>query len=1602
MEAAPRLPMICFELLSSQENVQFSRKLKPYIASFYNEDPDGYTREINKLDTLRVSATHPSTDILGLQALKKYYCQLHFLKSRFPMDPGQLCFIEFEWKDCQNGTASGGINFELMVVLYNIGVLHSILGALDSRSNPEGMKLACSHFQCAVWAFQTVKEKYADAVSYITSLDVPHFYKQVCLAQAQECILEKSMLDNRKSTIISKVAVQVWDYYRQALTSLKGINEDVVGRGKYKDWVKYLQFKIAYHRCVSLLFQGQQAEELQKMGERLAFYQGACEYLQEASKYLSSKQQKELADALAFTTDVVEGKRKAAKNENEYIYHEEVPDLANLQEVKGASLVKGIEFNVNDPEVSGPDIFQRLVPMEAHEAASVYSEKKAEVLRNMGQRLEIKDQALVEFMSSMQLDLLTKMHQATGIPQELIDRAASLSAQPNAIQSLIDEMARLSSIYHDVEANLTEIDSLLKNEEENERSYQEVMGKRPPSIITTDLAREASKYKEAHTKANESNETLSKAMMTHLENLKILQRPIRELQQKLPSVELPDSNIDQNALKELEMLNSKVDEMKSQRAMLWAQLRDSIHNDDITNALVTKQPNQSLEEVFRTQLDKHGQLIEVLDQNLAAQDNIKKAFIECYAKAVNTRRYIHDMIQKRNSTIQALITSHDSYDDLLAKAMKGVEFYRKLEVNVSKLLQRIKSASKVQQEEREQMLSKNAGKKDEVSPAISNVAATASAPKLKDYLEARKKAAAGFGNFNYGSENPNWPPGVRPAPVGSEITTDTASRLSNNNDYYYQNYGNEDVTQITDKMNSLMATKQLPGTPHYNYPYSSYTPQSYSPASYTYSSQHYVNTQGVQTPVSGQDSNKAFTTSTNSYHTITSYMQNIPQGSDATFTQHSQGQQQPPQMQQQASQQQQNRQMHSQKTTQLQQQITQLRQHQQSSQLQQQQFPHIQQQPSQVHQQQSTQLQQQQQTPLQQQHQTSQIHQQQITPLQQQQQTPQLQQQQFPQTAQQQTIRTQQQQQQTPQQLQIQQQYYYQLPQNQQANQQTPSESGYTYGSAMQSQVTPRQNLHDTTGAQNYTAPSLQYQASQSQPQYFPQGYAPNHVNPVNVSTQNTYAMNAYQPQYYTQQHSSSVASTTYMDNFPTYSSPGTACQTYAGAPKSSTATPYNPYGSVYGYNYTTESAAISPQVSANTSHKESNVDLLTGLDFSASSNIPTLTPQQNLPPEPVKLSSVIEIKTPKQELPINVPHKQDIVIRVLPSKPLNNPDVKALFSQDLEKLEKYVETLTTKTLSGPTTLEVKWKEIQDNQEPQDILKRTISVARCYPMKNRFPDILPYDYSRVELKSVSDDYINASFVKQVSPFGPQFIVTQAPLQSTFGDFWAMVREQQVEVIFCLLNDNELQGDVYWPTTKGQNVTILNQNLVLSLQNVLVKQYWTERIIYLTIPEKKESWTVMHVQFTAWPGSLFPTSPEPFISLVLELITQFQQQKSMTHPILIHCASGIGRSGLLCLLANTILDVTNQANIIPDLAVLATQLGHFRKNILRDREHFKFAYEALICYVKQLLAQDGLRRKLNDVVNSSTDKENSASVVTVVEEPIIDPLSTLDPFWASKK
>lgn len=172
--------------------------------------------------------------------------------------------------------------------------------------------------------------------------------------------------------------------------------------------------------------------------------------------------------------------------------------------------------------------------------------------------------------------------------------------------------------------------------------------------------------------------------------------------------------------------------------------------------------------------------------------------VNIYAEFSDSRKYMQDVLNKRKVTMSALIASYDTYDDLLSKAQKGLEFYNKLETNVTKLLQRVKGAANVQQEERDQILKKN--KMD--SPVIT-APTTTRTPKLKDYLDSRKiKESTDIPQVpnNYGRINADaWPPAVRPAPLGSEITTQE--------NYIHSNYGavQSNTDSLTKRMAALMS-----------------------------------------------------------------------------------------------------------------------------------------------------------------------------------------------------------------------------------------------------------------------------------------------------------------------------------------------------------------------------------------------------------------------------------------------------------------------------------------------------------------------------------------------------------------------------------------------------------------------------------------------------------------------------------------------------------------------------------------------------------------------------------------------------------------------------
>ncbi|MGH0130712.1 UNVERIFIED_CONTAM: hypothetical protein FKN15_026560 [Acipenser sinensis] len=564
-----------------------------------------------------------------------------------------------------------------------------MLGAVDNRVSEEGMKVSCTHFQCSAGAFSYLRDHFSHDFSVDMSHQIINLNINLMLGQAQECLLEKSMLDNRKSFLVARISAQVVDYYKEACRAMENLETASLLGKIQKDWKKLVQIKIYYFAAIAhvgdlqlcceerQLHMGKQAEEQQKYGEQLAYLQSALDKLNEAVKLAKTpcpgvrakplyifkqdcivhrwsevltvlsvcfnpeqNQPENVQEALRFTMDVIGGKFNSAKKDNDFIYHESVPALETLPSVKGAPLVKALPVNPTDPSVTGPDLFSKLVPMAAHEASSLYSEEKAKLLRDVMAKINSKNETLEQFMDSLRLDPETvdNLDMYSHIPPVLMEKCAALSVRPDTVKNLIQSMQVLSGVFTDVEASLREIRELLEEEQAQERRLEEAVGKQampplPPALA--ELTKDLDKYMEVHEKASFTNTELHRAMNLHIANLRLLGGPLESLSAALPSPELTEE--DAAVLQSMKRILGKVQEMRDQRQSLEKQLRDLIHKDDITSALVTTERSE-MKKLFEEQLKKYEQVKVYIDQNLAAQENILKALTEANVQYASVRK----------------------------------------------------------------------------------------------------------------------------------------------------------------------------------------------------------------------------------------------------------------------------------------------------------------------------------------------------------------------------------------------------------------------------------------------------------------------------------------------------------------------------------------------------------------------------------------------------------------------------------------------------------------------------------------------------------------------------------------------------------------------------------------------------------------------------------------------------------------------------------------------------------------------------------------------------------------------------------------------------
>ncbi|XP_041790791.1 receptor-type tyrosine-protein phosphatase C isoform X2 [Chelmon rostratus] len=186
----------------------------------------------------------------------------------------------------------------------------------------------------------------------------------------------------------------------------------------------------------------------------------------------------------------------------------------------------------------------------------------------------------------------------------------------------------------------------------------------------------------------------------------------------------------------------------------------------------------------------------------------------------------------------------------------------------------------------------------------------------------------------------------------------------------------------------------------------------------------------------------------------------------------------------------------------------------------------------------------------------------------------------------------------------------------------------------------------------------------------------------------------------------------------------------------------------------------------------------------------------------------------------------------------------------------------------------------------------------CNVPKNRYVDILPYDYNRVELTSGNGeagcDYINASFIDGYKE-SKKYIAAQGPKDETVSDFWRMVWEQQSSIIVMVTRceeGNRLKCAQYWPSPDRETEIFAEFIVRLSSENHC-PDYTIRHLSLINKREKNSEREVTHIQFMSWPDHGVPGDPH----LLLKLRRRVNAFKNFfSGPIVVHCSAGVGRTG----------------------------------------------------------------------------------------------------------
>ncbi|XP_075934089.1 rhophilin-2 [Anarhichas minor] len=219
------IPLIALGLKETKD-IDCSTIFKDFILEHYSEDGNSFEEEIADLMDLRQACRTPSRDEAGVELLAKYSSHLPLMESRF-FPPTRQTGMFFTWYDSFTGVpvCQQNMSLEKASILFNMAAIYSQIGTRSNRQTIAGLEEAISSFQKSAGILNHLKETFTHTPSYDMSPAMLSMLIRMMLAQAQECLFEKTALPGIRNQFHSLMKMaqeaakvsEIYDHVHQSM-----------------------------------------------------------------------------------------------------------------------------------------------------------------------------------------------------------------------------------------------------------------------------------------------------------------------------------------------------------------------------------------------------------------------------------------------------------------------------------------------------------------------------------------------------------------------------------------------------------------------------------------------------------------------------------------------------------------------------------------------------------------------------------------------------------------------------------------------------------------------------------------------------------------------------------------------------------------------------------------------------------------------------------------------------------------------------------------------------------------------------------------------------------------------------------------------------------------------------------------------------------------------------------------------------------------------------------------------------------------------------------------------------------------------------------------